>query len=209
MSVEVFEDLVGHVFVKVTGKAGDETMQFVREDGAIFEFYHQQDCCEMVSIDDVCGDLSDLVGSTILIAEAVSNAPFTEDMRKKSDKEESFTWTFYKFATAKGHVTVRWFGVSNGYYSEHVDFRQVKEPDDAQAAKEELMNFHRKLGDTFVVLTKGIENLCNSGLLSKDALDQVGRLSGTIALSWVDIDRMIWEEVERNRMDCRSTKEKR
>ena len=39
--------------------------------------------------------------------------------------DDSFTWTFYRFATARGYVTIRWYGSSNGYYSEEVTFEEV------------------------------------------------------------------------------------
>lgn len=106
----------GKTFVEVTGSVGAGEMLFVTATGERFMFAHQQDCCESVDINDIVGDLQDLVGSPLLIAEEVSGATEPDE-----EHYESYTYTFYKFATRKGYVDVRWLGESNGYYSESVE----------------------------------------------------------------------------------------
>ena len=106
---------------------GDVTeVEFRTTDGEIYVMYHKPDCCEHVRLYDVCGDLGNLLGSPILMAEEVTS--HTEVAANQSDwtsfEDVSATWTFYKFATAHGYVTLRWLGESNGNYSEKVDFRK-------------------------------------------------------------------------------------
>ena len=114
-----FSDLLGKTLTEVT-ENGD-AFRFVTETGETYVQYHEQDCCENVSIDDVCGDLNDLVGSPILLAEEAVSDEAPEGAENGS---ESNTWTFYKLSTIKGSVTIRWHGSSNGYYSESVSFRK-------------------------------------------------------------------------------------
>ena len=90
-------------------------------DGTTMAFIHEQDCCESVGLDDVEGDDDAIVGSPILVAEEVSNTP-AEPKDEDDAKYGSFTWTFYKLATVKGYMTIKFYGTSNGYYSESVDF---------------------------------------------------------------------------------------
>ena len=106
----------GKTFVKVEGSVGSGEMLFVTAEGERFLFGHYQDCCESVDINDIVGDLQDLVGEPLLIAEEVKGATEPDE-----EHYESYTYTFYKFATRKGYVDVRWLGESNGYYSESVD----------------------------------------------------------------------------------------
>lgn len=106
-------------------------VKFTTTCGRNFEMYHGQNCCEYVTLEDIDGDLDDLTESPLIISEKCSDSetnakvclmnanPYPED---KSDSE---TWTFYRFATIKGWVVLRWYGTSNGFYSEEVDFVEI------------------------------------------------------------------------------------
>lgn len=112
--------LIGKTLTHIE-RRNDEIL-FTTSNGEVYKMFHDQDCCESVEIEDITGDLSDLLHSPILMAEEIVNE---NEGTPKSKYDDSFTWTFYKFATIKGYVTIRWYGGSNGYYSESVDFKKV------------------------------------------------------------------------------------
>ena len=116
-----FSELIGRILSKIDGVEGDDEIIFHCDDSTKYKLYHDQDCCESVYIEDICGNINDLIGSPLIMAEEISNS---EDP-PLSEYDDSYTWTFYKLATIKGYVDIRWFGESNGYYSEGVDFIQV------------------------------------------------------------------------------------
>ena len=116
--------LVGKTLISVTN-IDDEVLQFKTDTGETYALFHEQDCCEIVDIESIVGELADLVGSPILLAEEVVSNENPEDAELDLQDQDSFTWTFYKFATIKGYVDVRWYGESNGYYSESVTFNRV------------------------------------------------------------------------------------
>jgi hypothetical protein len=95
-----------------------EFITFECTDGEVYKMYHSQDCCESVLIDEIHGDLKELVGSLVLFAEETTDS-------KDIDYGDTCTWTFYKISTVKHSLTIRWYGTSNGYYSEAVDFIQI------------------------------------------------------------------------------------
>jgi hypothetical protein len=111
-----------------TVEATDETIVFTTTAGEVYKMYHEQDCCEAVYIESIVGDLNDLVGEEILRAESGENLfdVLKSIGEEEKESDESHTWTFYKFATRKGYVDIRWYGTSNGYYSESVSFVKEK-----------------------------------------------------------------------------------
>lgn len=147
-----FSTLKGKVLKEV--RVEKDEVFFVTDKGEEFKLFHSQDCCESVSVEEVIGDTKDLIGAAILLAEEVSStepdeaalaqrkaeyekekAEYEKDGREfyyssfesyTESRYESETWTFYKLSTIKGSVTIRFYGSSNGYYSESVDFVQLK-----------------------------------------------------------------------------------
>lgn len=102
---------------------GADRIYFEFSDGAAFEAYHMQDCCEHVAIYDIAGSLGDLIGMEIVSAVEETNNDWDDiDTDKHGWKPESHTWTIQTFATERGAVVVKWLGTSNGYYSESVYF---------------------------------------------------------------------------------------
>jgi hypothetical protein len=112
------EDLKGKILLDCK-KIKNEEIHFQISKCKTLIMYHKNDCCENVYIEDICGDLNDLIGSEILDAREDTNS--TD--KPLQEYHDSYTWTFYNIITAKGKVTIRWYGESNGYYSESVNFK--------------------------------------------------------------------------------------
>lgn len=119
-----FEELKDKIFTKIiVGKdiCDGDFIVFITSTSEVYKMYHLQDVCESVSIEDICGDLNLLLNKPILVAE--------EAMNEYHKYDDSYTWTFYRLATIDTYVTIRWYGTSEGYYSEHVDFVKLGEED--------------------------------------------------------------------------------
>lgn len=114
--------LIGKTLVSIEN-INNQALIFKTTDDEEYHMVHEYNCCEDVTIDDICGNLKSLVGTPIIVAEKTTNK---NNKIFKHENDESCTWTFYKFATINGWVDVRWYGTSNGYYSEGVSFMKVK-----------------------------------------------------------------------------------
>jgi hypothetical protein len=124
MPEAAFADLVGETLTRIERYANRQ-LSFFTMSGKQFRQYHSQECCEEVYIEDICGDLDDLLWSPVLLAEERTNEGKNIPLPAHRESTHSYTWTFYELRTAQASVTIRWFGSSNGYYSESVDFERV------------------------------------------------------------------------------------
>lgn len=124
---EFTKELIGKTLTEIDVNNDRDEIVFTTSNHEKYKLYHSQDCCERVEIEDICGDLGDLLNSPLLIAEEITYEQDEEppEVNKTDYEDDSFTWTFYKLATIHGSITIRWLGESNGYYSEAVDFEKM------------------------------------------------------------------------------------
>ena len=121
------DDLVDKKFNRVYYDESNEAIVFCSPTDT-YRLQHEQDCCEDVYVESIVGDLKCLENTPILVAEEVKSQDKTpENIQLPDYADESYTWTFYKFVTLKGYVDVRFFGTSNGYYSESVELVKLNE----------------------------------------------------------------------------------
>lgn len=112
-----FKDLIGKTLIEIS--KSDEEILFKVSETEQYKMLHFQDYCESVTVEDVSGDLNDLLNTPILTADERTNEKDTDYGHE--------TYTFYTLRTVKGTVAIRWYGESNGCYSESVDFCKMKE----------------------------------------------------------------------------------
>lgn len=96
---------------------------FVLNDGTAFVLHNESEgdygCDVSIHLVDIEGDLFDLIDRPLVVSETASHRP----PEKCCDSE---TWTYYRIATPKGMVSLRWHGRSNSYYSEAVSHGVLK-----------------------------------------------------------------------------------
>lgn len=123
--VKEFNELIGKTITKIESvydyysdnrkdgvERGAQQIIFTMDDGTVLIISHDQFGGEDVNVEDIIGDIQCLIGSPLTQAEVVH----------EENKENYCAWSFCKFATVKGYVTIRWYGESNGYYSVDVSY---------------------------------------------------------------------------------------
>ena len=120
--VTVYKEFIGETVSEVYVDDFKEYVIIAFESGKGVMLKHDQECCEEVVIDDINGDINDLAGQRILMfTEVVSDGNNLPEEYRDIKIDNYSTWSFYTISTLKDDITIRWYGSSNGYYSEIVD----------------------------------------------------------------------------------------
>lgn len=126
-------------FELIQHRQGDfrDLIIFIEDNGTQWGVYHNWECAEPVTI---VSNLSAIINLPITQAEAIHNIQqdvnsedvnYIPDLDKYARPTRSQTW-IYKLGTQKGSVIIRWYGKSNGYYSEEVLFNKIIKTEDGE-----------------------------------------------------------------------------
>ena len=95
-----------------------EMLRIYFTDHTRVEFYHEQDCCEVVEIVDL-----NVLGKPDTKHEIVS-AYITYSHTENIENSESSTFSFLNIIFSNGAViNLQFRGESNGYYNESIDYK--------------------------------------------------------------------------------------
>ena len=128
-TINEFKKMVGEIISEITLKTDDnnyEQLIFKTESGKIFKMFHENDCCEIVYLEDVIGGrLTDLLGETVVDVDIKTNS--VKNNKNTEEYEYYFyEYYFYEIKTNVNTITLRWYGESD-YYSAYVDFEEITE----------------------------------------------------------------------------------
>jgi len=87
-----------------------------------YRLEHYQDCCESVRLENVIGDIKNILNVPITLAE--EDNPGDPDWYSES-YNDSHTWSVFILEAGGKRVEFWFLGESNGYYGESVDFVEI------------------------------------------------------------------------------------
>lgn len=119
------EELAGKTIINLDDSANGD-LRFTMDDGSVYEMGYIPDCCATCDIESGLSDLQAMVGQKLVSVSMDTSSERPADVAKPEYEPESQTWTFYTFRSNEATAQLRWFGESNGYYSESVTFRCVQ-----------------------------------------------------------------------------------
>lgn len=118
-----FFELKGQTLLAIELYGPDECE--ITTDKNKYRLIHHQDCCESVSLEKQIGEISNLIGEKITLAEEEYVNDDPDWYEKPEYREDSFTWSNY-YLEAGGHRLELYFlGESNGYYCETMEFEKL------------------------------------------------------------------------------------
>lgn len=122
--MDKFSDLKGCVIHDI--RIGPFTVEFTLDKGKRYHLYHSQDCCEVVSVQSVIGEVTSVLGEVLEATKEVFSDRDPEGYVSLDHYRDSYTWSIFKLKTNYGgKLEIRFLGESNGYYSESVDWAKL------------------------------------------------------------------------------------